>query len=64
MAALVVCARASVRDLYAPIEGTRVLSRGLIGLGLVALASPLTGARLRLRIFHGTRRLSRWVFTV
>lgn len=44
MAALVVCARASVRDLYAPMEGTRVLSRGLTGLGLVALASPLTGA--------------------
>ena len=44
MAALVVCARASVRDLYAPTEGTRVLSRGLTGLGLVALASPLTGA--------------------
>jgi DHA1 family bicyclomycin/chloramphenicol resistance-like MFS transporter len=44
MAALVVCARASVRDLYAPVEGMRVLSRGLTGLGLVALASPLTGA--------------------
>ena len=44
MAALVVCARASVRDLYAPTEGTRVLSRGLTGLGIVALASPLTGA--------------------
>ncbi len=44
MAALVVCARASVRDLYAPTEGTRVLSRGLTGLGLVALASPLIGA--------------------
>ena len=44
MAALVVCARASVRDLYAPTEGTKVLSRGLSGLGLVALASPLMGA--------------------
>jgi MFS transporter, DHA1 family, multidrug resistance protein len=44
MAALVVCARASVRDLYAQAEGTRVLSRGLTGLGLVALASPLIGA--------------------
>ena len=44
MAALVVCARASVRDLYAPTEGTRVLSRGLTGFGIVALASPLTGA--------------------
>jgi len=44
MAALVVCARASVRDLYSPLEGTRILSRGLSGLGLVALASPLVGA--------------------
>ena len=44
MAALVVCARASVRDLYAPTEGTRVLSRGLTGLGHVSLALPLTGA--------------------
>jgi MFS transporter, DHA1 family, multidrug resistance protein len=44
MAALVVCARASVRDLYSPLDGMRVLSRGLSGLGLVALASPLIGA--------------------
>ena len=44
MAALVVCARASVRDLYSPVDGTRILSRGLSGLGLVALASPLVGA--------------------
>jgi MFS transporter, DHA1 family, multidrug resistance protein len=46
MAALVVCARASVRDLYSPVDGMRVLSRGLTGLGLVALASPLTGAAM------------------
>ena len=44
MAALVVCARASVRDLYSPVDGTGILSRGLTGLGLVALASPLVGA--------------------
>lgn len=44
MAALVVCARASVRDLYGPVEGMRILSRGLTGLGIVALAAPLTGA--------------------
>ncbi len=44
MAALVVCARASVRDLYSPVEGMRMLSRGLSGLGVVALASPLMGA--------------------
>ena len=46
MAALVVCARASVRDLYAPVEGMRILSRGLTGLGLVALVSPLIGAAM------------------
>lgn len=46
MAALVVCARASVRDLYAPVEGMRILSRGLTGLGIVALASPLVGAAM------------------
>ncbi len=46
MAALVVCARASVRDLYSPLAGMRILSRGLSGLGLVALASPLVGAAM------------------
>ena len=46
MAALVVCARASVRDLYSPVEGMRILSRGLTGLGLFALAAPLTGAAM------------------
>ena len=46
MAALVVCARASVRDLYSPVEGMRILSRGLSGLGMVALASPLVGAAM------------------
>ncbi len=44
MAALVVCARASVRDLYSPLEGARALSRGLTGLGLFALSAPLVGA--------------------
>lgn len=44
MAALVVCARASVRDLYAPVEGAKALSRGLTGLGLFALSAPLIGA--------------------
>ena len=46
MAALVVCARASVRDLYSPVNGMRILSRGLSGLGLVALAAPLVGAAM------------------
>jgi MFS transporter, DHA1 family, multidrug resistance protein len=43
MAAAVVCARASVRDLYEPVEGARVMSLALSGLGVIALASPLLG---------------------
>ena len=46
MAAAVVCARAMVRDLYAPAEGARVMSKALSGLGLLALASPLLGGLL------------------
>ena len=41
MAAAVVCARAMVRDLYAPSEGARVMSKALTGLGFIALTSPL-----------------------
>lgn len=43
MAACVVCARAMVRDLYAPHEGTRVMARGLSGLGLIAILGPVLG---------------------
>ena len=43
MAAAVVCARAIVRDLYEPVEGARVMSLALTGLGIIALASPLSG---------------------
>ena len=44
MGAAVMCARAIVRDLYAPAEGARVMSKGLSGLGLIACASaPLGG---------------------
>lgn len=46
MAAATVCARAMVRDLYAPAQGAAMLSRGLSGLGLIALASPLLGGLL------------------
>lgn len=46
MAAAVVCARAMVRDLYAPTDGARVMSKALTGLGLIALASPLLGGVL------------------
>jgi MFS transporter, DHA1 family, multidrug resistance protein len=44
MGAGVVCARAIVRDLYAPTEGARIMSKGLTGLGVIACASaPLGG---------------------
>ncbi len=46
MAALIVVARASSRDLFSPQEGTRILSKGLSGLGILALISPLVGAAL------------------
>jgi DHA1 family bicyclomycin/chloramphenicol resistance-like MFS transporter len=43
LAAAVVCARAMVRDLYEPHEGAHVLSRGLSGLGLIAVCCPAAG---------------------
>jgi DHA1 family bicyclomycin/chloramphenicol resistance-like MFS transporter len=43
MAAAVVCARAMVRDLYEPLEGARVMSLGLSGLGVIAVVGPLVG---------------------
>lgn len=46
MGAVVVCARAIVRDLYAPLAGARAMSRALTGLGIVACLSPPTGALL------------------
>lgn len=46
MAAAVVCARAMVRDLYEPQQGAHVMSKGLSGLGLIALSSPLLGGVL------------------
>lgn len=44
MGAAVMCARALIRDLYAPEQGARVLSKGLTGLGVFAVgAGPLGG---------------------
>ncbi len=44
MGAGVMCARAVVRDLYAPAEGARVMSKGLSGLGVIAcLSAPVGG---------------------
>lgn len=44
MAAILVCARAAVRDLYPAHEGPHVMARGLTGLGVVALVAPVLGA--------------------
>lgn len=44
MAAILVCARAAVRDLHEAHEGPRIMAKGLSGLGVVALLAPLTGA--------------------
>jgi len=46
MACAVVCARAMVRDLYEPYEGAHVMSRGLSGLGVIAILSPVLGGLL------------------
>ena len=44
MGAAVMGARAIVRDLYAPTEGARVMSKGLTGLGVLAcLSAPIGG---------------------
>jgi DHA1 family bicyclomycin/chloramphenicol resistance-like MFS transporter len=44
MGAGVMCARAVVRDLYAPTEGARIMSKGLTGLGVIAcLSAPVGG---------------------
>lgn len=46
LAAAVVLARAMVRDLYEPLEGAQVMSRGMSGLGLIAIASVPAGGLL------------------
>ncbi len=46
MGAGVMCARAVVRDLYAPVDGARVMSKGLTGLGVIACASAPVGSLL------------------
>ena len=43
LAAGVVCARAIVRDLYEPVEGARMMTLALSGLGLIALLGPALG---------------------
>lgn len=44
MGAVVMCARAIVRDLYTPLTGARAMSKALTGLGIIAcLCAPLGG---------------------
>ena len=44
LAAVVMTGRAMIRDLYDPLEGAQVMSRGLSGLGVIAVTSlPLGG---------------------
>jgi len=53
MGAVVMCARAIVRDLYQPLEGARIMSKGLSGLGVLAcISAPLGGL---LSEFYGWR---------
>ncbi len=46
MGAVVMSARAIVRDLYDPQEGAKAMSKGLSGLGVFALLSPILGGWL------------------
>jgi MFS transporter, DHA1 family, multidrug resistance protein len=46
IATAVTCGRSIVRDLYHPGEGARMMSRALSGLGVIAMASPVTGGLL------------------
>lgn len=43
MGAGVTCARAIIRDLYQPVEGARVMSKALSGLGVIAVLSAPVG---------------------
>lgn len=46
MGAGVMCARAIIRDLYPPLQGARVMSKALTGLGVIACLSPPLGGLL------------------
>lgn len=53
MGAAVMCARAIVRDLYAPVQGANVMSKGLSGLGVIAcMSAPLGGVLTALFGWH------------
>jgi MFS transporter, DHA1 family, multidrug resistance protein len=53
MGAVVMCARALVRDLYQPQDGARIMSKGLSGLGVLACVSAPVGGLLAQH--HGWR---------
>ena len=53
MGAVVMCARALVRDLYQPQDGARIMSKGLTGLGALACISAPVGGLLAQ--YHGWR---------
>lgn len=53
MGAVVMCARALVRDLYQPQDGARIMSKGLTGLGALACISAPVGGLLSQ--FYGWR---------
>lgn len=46
LAAVIMCARAIVRDLYEPADGAVVMSRAMTAMGAAALLSPLLGGLL------------------
>lgn len=46
MGAVVMCGRALVRDLYTPVDGVKVMSKGLSGLGVLACLSAPFGSVL------------------
>ncbi|MES2952872.1 MAG: multidrug effflux MFS transporter [Pseudomonadota bacterium] len=53
MGAAVMCARAIVRDLYTPVQGASVMSKGLSGLGVIAcMSAPLGGLLTALFNWH------------
>jgi MFS transporter, DHA1 family, multidrug resistance protein len=64
MGAVVMCGRALVRDLYNPINGAQVMSKGLTGLGVLACISPPLGGFLSDHISAKAALLAMAVFGV
>ncbi|MEQ1535596.1 MAG: multidrug effflux MFS transporter [Burkholderiaceae bacterium] len=64
MGAVVMCGRALVRDLYDPMDGAQVMSKGLTGLGVLACISPPLGGFLSDHISAKAALLAMAVFGV